>query len=390
MSSRVEIINFDDVNVEVNDTGYIVELIPIGERGPGVPEGGLPGQILVKNTSNNYETRWTSNINIDTARFNMTVNATPNLATLSWNFEEKTLEFGKSNDTVLQIGQETLYPLVYNADSITLTRGTVVMVDPTQPAQGNKIRVKRMVSDGTLPAKLLVGLVTENFANGSDGFVTWFGLLRNISLSAKQPGGETWAEGDVLWCNPSVAGGLTKIEPIAPNLKISVCAIVSINGNNVNVLVRPWLSDDLKDLHDVNVTNVTSNQAILWNAVSNTWTASNVVTIVNGKTNVVVLDSNDIGAETAWTVTTSNTGTLTGVNVLWLADTSAARNRTIDVNGERLQVKDTTGSAGTNNITLTAGSGQTINGNSNETIDVNYGWVEYVRSGTNWVTIGGQ
>lgn len=98
----------------------------------------------------------------------------------------------------------------------------------------------------------------------------------------------------------------------------------------------------------------------------------------------------EIGAEPAWTVTTADTGTLTGVNVIWLADTSAARNRTLDTAGERLQVKDVTGSAGTNNITLTAGAGQTINGNATETIDVDYGWVEYVRSGTNWVTIGGQ
>lgn len=111
---------------------------------------------------------------------------------------------------------------------------------------------------------------------------------------------------------------------------------------------------------------------------------------VAGKTGVVVLDAGDVGAETAWAVTTDNTGTLTGTNVLWLADTSAARNRTLDTDGQRLQVKDVTGSAGTNNITLTAPMGQTINGNATETIDVNFGWVEYVRSGTNWVTIGGQ
>lgn len=111
---------------------------------------------------------------------------------------------------------------------------------------------------------------------------------------------------------------------------------------------------------------------------------------VNAQTGDVVLGAGDVGAEAAWVVTTADTGTLTGANVLWLADTSAARNRTLDTDGQRLQVKDVTGSAGTNNITLTAGAGQTINGNATETIDVNYGWVEYVRNGTNWITIGGQ
>jgi hypothetical protein len=111
---------------------------------------------------------------------------------------------------------------------------------------------------------------------------------------------------------------------------------------------------------------------------------------VNGQTGVVVLDAGDVGAEVAWVTTTANSGTLSGVNVIWLADTTSARNRTLDASGVRLQVKDVTGSAGANNITLTAPGGQTINGNATETIDVNYGWVEYVRSGTNWVTIGGQ
>jgi hypothetical protein len=98
----------------------------------------------------------------------------------------------------------------------------------------------------------------------------------------------------------------------------------------------------------------------------------------------------EIGAEVAWVTTTANSGTLTGLQVIWLADTTSARNRTLDATGIRLQVKDTTGSAETNNITLTAPGGQTINGNATETVDVDYGWVEYVRSGTNWVTIGGQ
>jgi len=131
--------------INVNGQSGVVNVYP----------GGTINQILAKNSSTNGDASWTSNINIDTATFSTTVNATPGIAKLSWNFEEKTLEFGKTADTVLQLGQETLYPLVYNADSVTLTRGTVVMVDPADPAQGNKLRVKRMVSDGSLPAKLL-------------------------------------------------------------------------------------------------------------------------------------------------------------------------------------------------------------------------------------------
>ena len=142
------------------------------------------------------------------------------------------------------------------------------------------------------------------------------------------------------------------------------------------------------------IVNSTENKVIIRPAASNGGGVQSVTGDgVGGTAEDVVLTfptTAEIGAETAWVTTTANSGTLTGTNVIWLADTTASRNRTLDASGVRLQVKDVTGSAGTNNITLTAPGGQTINGNATETIDVNNGWVEYVRSGTNWTTIGGQ
>jgi len=154
-----------------------------------------------------------------------------------------------------------------------------------------------------------------------------------------------------------------------------VAAILRITCNNLNVLVRPNLRSRIVDLHYVQGTTPSDGQVLRYDS---------------GVFENDTLEYADVGADPAWTTTTANSGALTGLQVIWLADTSAARNRTLDASGIRLQVKDTTGDAGANNITLTAPSGQTINGNATELVDVDYGWVEYVRSGTNWVTIGGQ
>ena len=95
--------------------------------------------------------------------------------------------------------------------------------------------------------------------------------------------------------------------------------------------------------------------------------------------------------EYRWVNTTVNTGTLnTAKRVRWLVDTSATRNRTIGVDVTDLVVKDVTGKASTNNITITAPSGKTINGAATETIDVNYGWVQYALVGADFKTIGGK
>lgn len=92
-----------------------------------------------------------------------------------------------------------------------------------------------------------------------------------------------------------------------------------------------------------------------------------------------------------WATTTTNTGELSGSKrVRWLADTSAARNRTIGSDVTDLLVKDATGQAATNNVTITAPVGKTINGAATEVVDVNYGWVQYTLVGTDFKTTGGQ
>lgn len=92
-----------------------------------------------------------------------------------------------------------------------------------------------------------------------------------------------------------------------------------------------------------------------------------------------------------WSNSTANTGELSGSRrVRWLADTSAARNRTIGADVTDLLVKDTTGQAGTNNVTVTAPAGKTINGAATEVVDADFGWVQYTLVGTDFKTIGGQ
>lgn len=432
-----------------------------GSNGQGVPTGGDQYALLAKATNADYDTEWTRQPNVEAVQLDLANGIPPVEGLLTWNIDERTADLGRGNDVVLQLGEELHYPMARNAEATTLLEGELVMVDPTEPAQGQRLRVKRFVADGTYPSDLFVGMCTEAILPNEIGIITWFGQVRGLDLPTLEPSGETWAEGDILWPNPLVAGGMSNVEPSAPALKITVAAILRISGNNLNVLLRPNLRSKLADLHDVQVTTPSNGQVLTWNG--SIWvnanndvdgvqtvtgdgvggTASDVVMTfptpseigaypdtnpdgfvdasgasaaapiqsVNGQTGTVVLDLDDIndvqlttptdgqvlrydsgvwenGDE--WTTTTANTGTLTGYNVVWLADTTSARNRTLDASGARLQVKDVTGSAGANNITLTAPSGQTINGNADETIDVNYGWVEYVRSGTNWVTIGGQ
>jgi hypothetical protein len=66
----VQVVDTETINVDVQDSIILVDITngagPQGPAGPGVPSGGTQGQIIVKNSSTNYDTSWTSTIDFGT------------------------------------------------------------------------------------------------------------------------------------------------------------------------------------------------------------------------------------------------------------------------------------------------------------------------------------
>jgi len=229
--------------------------------------GGNTSDILVKVSGTDYDTAWTDDITVDSISYDITAGIEPSAeGGTAWSADARTLSINKGNGVIQNITQDLNYAPARNTEATSLIRGELVMVDPSQPAQGQTLRLKRYISNGTLPVDLFVGMVSEAIAPNESGFVEWFGQLRNLSLSALKPVGETWVEGDILWPNPAVAGGMTKVEPTAPAHKVTVAAILRITGNNLNVLVRPNLRSRIVDLHDVQVTTPSDGQVLRYDS----------------------------------------------------------------------------------------------------------------------------
>ncbi len=194
--------------------------------------------------------------NVDAIDFDMTAGMASSPGRLTWNASAGTLDLGMGGgNATLQVGQEMYYPPVINVSGVSLVEGTLVMVDPSQPAQGDRLRVIKAVTDGTYPASLIVGVLTENINSNAVGLATWFGYVRNVSLASIQPPGETWAEGNILYGDPLRPGGLTKIVPSAPYHRSMIAVVTRINGGNVTLMVRPSLGYHLDEIHDVRITS---------------------------------------------------------------------------------------------------------------------------------------
>lgn len=196
---------------------------------------------------------------------------------IAWNADEGTLELGKLGGVSNYVGAETMV-LCRNASNTTaIPKGTAVMFAGTLGASG-RLKVQPMIANGSVPGYVFFGVTDQAIAGASDGYVTVFGKIRGINTSAYQ-------DGDILWCNPAVAGGFTKVEPQAPNLKLAVAAVVRA-GNNGTIFVRWTTGARLKDLHDVEANGSTSDGDVLaWNQASQRWQPANASELAGGLPN---------------------------------------------------------------------------------------------------------
>ena len=162
----------------------------------------------------------------------------------------QTLSLVMAGGTVTQqIGQEQFYRI---KASSAITDGQVVMFTGSVGASGALTGAPATGLTASTAAYIM-GIATQNIGANQWGYVTSFGLVRGIDTTG---GAEAWVDGQILYYNPSVAGGLTKTVPTAPNAKIQVCAVVNAAaGGSGSVFVRPTFGGALGQFEgDVKVT----------------------------------------------------------------------------------------------------------------------------------------
>jgi hypothetical protein len=182
--------------------------------------------------------------NVDYIDFDVTqTGTTSSPGRLFWDVNNRTLSVGMLSGVTQQIGEEQYY-LVENQTTGTLLDGYVVRTAGTTGSSG-KILIDYMIANGTIPAFTTMGVLTQTLLSGETGYVTSFGLVRNIDTTGT-PYGEAWNQGDVLYVSPTILGGFTKFRPIVPNQDIIIAIVmeVAVNGS---IFVRPDVYRPFKD-----------------------------------------------------------------------------------------------------------------------------------------------
>jgi len=193
-------------------------------------------------------------------------------------FDKKqgTASLGLTNNLSLQVGEET----ILFGKAVTnefIAKGSVVMYAGS--SNGDPMFTK---ADTTSlfweEPRYLIGIASSNIDGTANeltdpyakyGYVTWFGRIENVVTGS-------FTAGETLYWDPTQSDGkLTNIEPVAPNPKVLIAAVLKASTNpeaaDGVLLVRPEYGFTLEQLHNVNIDEVEDGQVLVYNENNERW-----------------------------------------------------------------------------------------------------------------------
>jgi hypothetical protein len=215
---------------------------------------------------------------------------TPGLAgRAKWNDTDGTIDLGlKGGAVTLQVGQE-MVQRIYNDTGAALLEGQVVY---TTGAEFGRKTVAKASSTAEGTSAATFGVITENISAGLEGYVTTYGLVRNIDTSM-------FIEGAPLYVG-STPGTMTDVKPVAPEHLVKVGYCIVSNSTTGVIFVDVMNGYELDELHDVLMGTKADKHVLQYDAASSLWK--------NGRLNItatVPATSSDTGTA-GWIAFDSN------------------------------------------------------------------------------------
>jgi hypothetical protein len=276
--------------VNINIPSQVSQTITDGVTDKAPSEDAVFDALALKvNTSDlgNYVPYTGANNDVNLGTYNLTadhinLNVSPSgagfvVGSTQWN---NTLG---SSETLLKGGNVTLkngvdlVARVVNkvVPNTTLTKAQYQAVK-VSGATGGRLSVGLAQGNIDLNSADTIGLVTETIATNQEGFIITVGQIEDINTTGSLQG-ETWADGDVLYLSPTVAGKLTNIKPTGATGHIVVIGYVEYaHANNGKIYVKIMNGWELDELHNVNITSPTGGAVLEYQASTQLWIDSGI------------------------------------------------------------------------------------------------------------------
>ena len=256
-----------------------------------------------------------------------------NGTTGSWN-----LGMGNGNITQ-QVGEE-LYR--YGKASAAITDSPLQLVYKTGVVGASGVITFAPAVAGITRGDDILGCATESIALNGFGRITTYGLVNNITTNGAAYG-ETWADNDDIYYNPTT-GGLTKNFPTAPGLKLLVGTVINAGGGGSgSFIVKLGVATYLSALSDVQLSSSTGGQLLSYNQTGGYWkntsiTAGTGITVTPTAGGDVTIASTVTSGVTITDDTTTN-----ATRYITFSNVTTGNETTLDVSSTKLQFNPSTG-----------------------------------------------
>lgn len=263
-----------------------------------------------------------SSPNIDVVDFDTSYATTLTAGQLGWD-GNNTLALGMAGGNVIQhIGEDSFF---YIKASSAITKGQLVMFTGAVGASGV---LTGAPSTGVTNPQYIMGVAAESIALNGFGLIQWFGEITGINTNG-------FNEGDVLYYDSAVTGGLTNVFPTS-GIIVTVAAVAKKSAGGGVLVIRVTSTD-----------RITASTGI---SVSQNGTGTTVTNTAPDQT-VSIASGTGISA----------TGTYPAFTVTNTGVTSAVAGAGISVSGSTGAVT-VTNTAPDQTVSLTAGTGISTSG----------------------------
>ena len=199
--------------------------------------------------------------------------------TLYWDEADRSktlaLVMEDTGNVIQDIGEETFYRVKATS---TITKGQVVMFTGTVGASGGLLGAPA-TGLTAFQNEHIMGIATQNIATNGWGYVTWFGEVDKVNTTG---GAEAWVDGQILYYNPAVPGGLTKNVPVAPNPKVIVASVVHAATNGI-LFVRPTFGSALGSTDsNVEISGLANGDLLQYDGVQQRWENVPASSVISG------------------------------------------------------------------------------------------------------------
>ena len=167
---------------------------------------------------------------------------------------------------------------VKNQSGSPMTKGQAVYISG---ATGTNVLVALSDADTEGASSKTLGLLYQDIANGSFGYVITEGLLVGVNTNAAT------AAGDSVWLSGTAGDRVYGAPPAEPAHSVYLGVVARKHAVNGEILVKVQNGYELDELHNVSAASPSDNDILAWDTTSSMWknqTASNAGVAASGHT----------------------------------------------------------------------------------------------------------